>query len=490
MYKYEVISYNLLISCYIIDLFKFHGLCYSWEPSYRKDFEDTICIKISSPDKKKDFELLFSTKLNSINCCQKLTIESNIQFDWYKLFYTGKEIFEFPLWSNCFFPVKIEENVTNNLKPFCYIKNKKNQFCIGVYNEDNNSITIFVDIVKYLEYSLLGIDILNTSEDWCDINGYLKTHKNATNTFVDDWLTFIRTILMTFCHNALPVYINYYPLNKSAPIIITGDSDESTFNEISNYFKILNRFKCKSCLLIKDIKLFNEMSLINRDYQFHSFGIHPFSQVRDIHEYSHNVKELYDLFIKSFGLNCSCTTRNHLFQNIDARKQINIERIIGIHFDLNSVLSNNNAWIGTGSGVGVPIPFPPIENCYSVYPLHFTTVIEDDVFLFNHQYCYKALVDDIYTTNEFITNFLNNWIIKKNKPAQVNLHPQNSKEILYLIINWKIKNKIWNPNLNEYNNWLLEKNSTVIQIENDKYKVITTSKRLKINKLAKQYERI
>ncbi len=217
------------------------------------------------------------------------------------------------------------------------------------------------------------------------------------------------------------------------------------------------------------------------DYKRHGFGIHPYSQNNNISEFSHNIQKLYKCFKDSFDSNYSIAARNHLFQNIDSRNQLVIERGMDIHFDMNSVLANDNSWIGTGSGVGIPIPYPPINNNYNIYPLHFTTVIEDDVFLFHYQYCYKPFISDVYSTDNLIINFLNEWLIKKNKPAQTNLHPQNSNEILCLIINWSIQNHVWNPNINEYHQWLLERATTIIQVFTDcKYEVVTTSNRINL----------
>jgi len=106
---------------------------------------------------------------------------------------------------------------------------------------------------------------------------------------------------------------------------------------------------------------------------------------------------------------------------------------------MNSVLANGNTWIGTGNGTGIPIPFPPINQIYSLRPLSLTTVIEDDVFLFNHDYCYKPY----------------------------NMHPQNKKDILRLIIEWITRNEVWNPSLLEYYTWIEERSGILINVNND-----------------------
>jgi len=482
MYKYEVISSCFELSCYFIDLLKIHGLCYEWIPSFRKFSGNTIIIKVSDDENKDICELIFSTELDITNYWQEIEIQPEIQLDWYKLFYNNREFLEFPTWNNCICSIRIKEN-NNDIKPICSISNNQYKYCIGVYHESRNKILLSIDIFKYLEYSLLGLNSFNNSEDWCEINGYFKTHKNATNTFIDDLLVLVRTIIMAYFKNAIPVYIDYHPMNKTAPLIITGDSDESTFDEIAIYFEHLKKYQHKSCLLIKEIRVFDELLSSKGEYQTHSFGIHPFSQNKNLQEYSQNILILYNRYRDSFGFECSCAVRNHFFQNIDARKQLIIEREMGIQFDMNSVLANNNSWIGTGSGVGIPIPYPPIDGKYNIYPLHFTTVIEDDVFLFKYEYCYKPFLNDSYSTKSLIIKFLNQWMIKMNKPAQINLHPQNPNDLMNLIVQWSIRNHIWNPNINEYHQWLLERNSTTIRVfDKSEYEVYTESDNIILKK--------
>lgn len=483
IYKYEVISSCIELSCYIIDILKIHGLCYEWIPSIRNLPESTTIIKVSENEKKIFCELFFSTNLDSDCFCEEIEVQSEVQLDWYKLFYNDIECLEFPTWHNCIYSLRIKDN-KNHIKPICYISNKQNHYCVGAHDESKNKFFISINISKYLEYSLLGLNSLNNMEDWSEINGYFKSHKNATNTFIDNLFVLIRYIIMSNCEEATPIYIDYYPVNESAPLIITGDSDESTFDQITRYFNKIEKYNHKSCLLIKESELFNELLLTKDKYQAHCFGIHPFSQKRELQEYSHKIQILYNQFRKSFGNDCTCALRNHVFQNIDARRELNMKRQLGIHFDMNSVLANNNSWIGTGSGVGIPIPFPPINGIYNIYPLHFTTFIEDDVFLFKYEYCYKPYQNDSYSTKNLIVKFLNQWLIKMNKPAQVNLHPQNPKKFLNLIIQWSIQNKIWNPNLNEYHQWLLERNSIIIEVINkNKYKLITKSNRITVKSL-------
>lgn len=476
MFKYEIISCCFEVSYYMIDLLKIHGLYYNWAPISRNDMGNTIHIKISDYHNKEIFGLIFSTR--SIDSWYEINIASEIQLDWYKLFFNKKDFLEFPTWNSCVYPINVNE-IDIDIEQLCYIKNNQNHHCIGILSNSRKQVLLSIDIVKYLEYSLLGIESLNKSEDWCEINGFFKTHKNETNAFVDDIMVLIRTILMKYCPNAMPVYIDYYPKGKTAPFIITGDSDESTFDDITGYFEYLDKFNCKSCLLVKDTEILNKHKLFKLNYKRQSFGIHPFSQNRNIREYLHNIQKLHKYLKNNFDSNYSYAVRNHLFQNINARKQLVIERGINIQFDMNSVLANNNSWIGTGSGVGIPIPYPPINNGYNINPLHFTTVIEDDVLLFDYQYCYKPFINDQYSTNNLILNFLNEWLLKKNKPAQANLHPQNSNEILCLIIDWITQNHIWNPNLNEYHQWLLERATTTIHVFSDyKYEVETKSSRI------------
>jgi len=140
---------------------------------------------------------------------------------------------------------------------------------------------------------------------------------------------------------------------------------------------------------------------------------------------------------------------------------------LDIIFDMNSVLANGNTWIGTGNGTGIPIPFPPINQIYSLRPLSLTTVIEDDVFLFNYDYCYKPYIDDIFSSEKLILSFLDDWVLRRKKTAQVNLHPQNEKDILRLIIDWVVSNGVWNPSLPEYYTWIEERNGTLIHISDD-----------------------
>ncbi|MCJ7812316.1 hypothetical protein MUP95_03220, partial [bacterium] len=150
--------------------------------------------------------------------------------------------------------------------------------------------------------------------------------------------------------------------------------------------------------------------------------------------------------------------RNHKFQWMGRDTTIRLEQDEKVFFDLNCVASSEATWIGTGSGIGFPIPFPPDNNKFFIYPLQIPTLFEDDVFLFDHDYCYKPFQNGDSLTVAFVLNYLQEWISNKQLPAVLNLHPEHvtpfTRVLLDKIIEWISISNLWTPTLHEFANWI------------------------------------
>lgn len=184
----------------------------------------------------------------------------------------------------------------------------------------------------------------------------------------------------------------------------------------------------------------------------HSLGIHPYSEDGDARLYTNSFESLSS----ECGLYSDEISgiRNHYFQRINRTLALEIAAKLGISFDLNCVASSERTWIGTGSGIGIPLPYPKLQKTVFQVP----TIIEDDVFIYDLDYCYKSFQTGVLFSDDLCLYFLETWILKYNLPCVVNLHPEHirpqHRSLFDRISDWAFSNNVWSPSLSEYGQWL------------------------------------
>jgi len=474
MYKYLIETDDLLKAEFVRQVLVNHGFCYEWEIKERVATTSFVNISIVS-DKGRIQKKVDLTITNSSEFLQNLGLEPLVLSNFPKLTYilnsrmkAAKKVS--PILWQCINPFRI---LDKRWLPDAFIYNSGNQSCISVIckHESTHSIVIGIDLPGYISHSMLGPskNFTDKFSDWSQIYGYSQTQGLASMCHVESVINFILNYLVIYGGNAIPGRIHYYPPGLSAPVLVTGDTDSATEEDIQNYSDFMFANEIHSTLLVKDFSPFSHRLIKSLLANGHSFGIHPYSENSTFDEFNgnflHLIKQLHDLSKKKpFGV------RNHRFQLINRDLQIDLENNYQIDFDLNCVAASGRTWIGSGSGLGHPLPFWDNERKTLTTILQLPTIIEDDVFLYNFDYCYKPFITGAYLPTDMCIEFLNYWLIEKELPCCINLHPEHIKHKYALlsknIVGWLREKGIWAPNLYEFSNWIKKRNSTMILAKN------------------------
>jgi len=210
--------------------------------------------------------------------------------------------------------------------------------------------------------------------------------------------------------------------------------------------------------------------IVDAQRRGHCFGLHPYSASANPDEYIRNYASLSRDFATLVGGTIS-GVRNHRFQRIGRTLHVEMEKESRVIFDLNCVAASGHTWLGTGSGVGFPIAYPPGDGYFLAQPLHLPTILEDDVLLFDHDYCYRSFDTGDNATITQAVDYLRMWILDKRKPAVLNLHPEHvtpaTRMLLDAILAWITSNNIWAPSLAEFGKWLKLRSDTRIDVISD-----------------------
>jgi hypothetical protein len=336
---------------------------------------------------------------------------------------------------------------------------------------NNKTVTFFhADLIEYLTRMMLGPSSGNF-EEWSDVYSTDQFQSLVSSPIIDNFLNNLFIIIGDTIPSAFQQVVDYYPYGKTAPVIFTGDSDDVNKYQLVEYYNKLSAVGIVPTILIRNETCYKYSKAIIQNGSC-SLGIHPYSETGLVPDYNIDFKFLcskirIDERKEIIGL------RNHHFQWVGKETEWNLCREWNVIFNLNCITAGYNTWIGSGSGVGFPIAFPPIKNIFSDIPLHLPTIIEDDVFIFDHEYCYKYHKDGDSATSDTVIQFLNNWVLKWRKPATVNFHPEhtqiNNSWLLDIVIDWCSQNNIWTPSLEEFRQWLIHRRECIITVTNENH---------------------
>jgi hypothetical protein len=334
-------------------------------------------------------------------------------------------------------------------------------------------IVVAVNLLAFMDDTLLGFTPAGSArltqwEDWAEVYGIGLTQSRALTPFIDQFLRLLRDLVESSCCNAFPIEIDYYPPGATAPLLLTGDSDNSTSDNLLRYLRTVELHKAKATILIKDFSSFSREILEDALRCGHSFGIHPYSAGGGEQEYAGTFNRLvheYQLIFQQ----APCVGRNHRFQWVGRTLTVDLEAACGVMFDLNCVSANGSAWLGSASGVGFPSAFPPRAGVFNPFPMHLPTVLEDDVLQYPLDYCYKPFISGDGLAVDVGVAFLSAWILGERCPAVVNLHPEHIKwphsRLLNSILTWAIANNVWVPNIVEFGNWIRHRGTCSIEVQ-------------------------
>lgn len=340
-------------------------------------------------------------------------------------------------------------------------------------NIDATQIAVGIDLIGWFKWAMLrmgkpAVDL--QLETWADVYSIEHTQCIADDCYLDGLIQLLLRHLVAACQDAFPVTIGHYPPKKTAPILITGDSDSATSNQLDTYLEAVHSAGAKASILIRTYSPYSKAQLRMAEADGHCFGLHPYSDSGDYTQFKDSFDTLKVMHKEILGTWPSCV-RNHIFQYVGSQQLTVLEREARITFDLNCVAASGETWAGTGSGVGIPISFPPLDTdtAYELFPLQFPTLIEDDVFLFDYDYCYRSFVHGAESPTDVCLDYLDDWILERSLPAVVNLHPEHvtdsTRFLLDAILEWVHIHDVWAPSLVGYAAWLAARSQVVVSVE-------------------------
>lgn len=327
-----------------------------------------------------------------------------------------------------------------------------------------------VDILAFMDESLLGpIDAPpNQWEDWSEAYGVGLTQSLAEIPVVDRVISVLRHVLATTCSRAFPVEIGRYPPGRSAPLLLTGDSDDATSAHLEDYLRITESRGAKATILLRSCTPFPKEALVAARRRGHCFGVHPYADDGNQRGVRENFASHLDQYRCLFG-EAPCAVRNHRFQWVGRTLSVELEQLAGAVFDLNCVSANGRAWLGSASGVGFPVAFPPRGGVFSPQPLHLPTVLEDDVLQYSLDYCYQPFASGDSLPLDAAIRFLDRWVLDENCPAAVNLHPEHVtpkyRSLLDGILEWARRENVWTPSLGEFAEWMASRENCNVNVD-------------------------
>jgi len=120
------------------------------------------------------------------------------------------------------------------------------------------------------------------------------------------------------------------------------------------------------------------------------------------------------------------------------------------------------------SGVGFPIPYPVRGQKTQLLPEHIPTLVEDDVFLMEHSYCYTFGENGDNAPIPTVLHYLHKWIFEERVPVVLNLHPEHvhheNRMLFTSVLAWASQSSIWMPSLYDFDAWLRERDNCSVRV--------------------------
>lgn len=468
--EYIIESRNLPVADFIRSVLRIHGLQYPWktkQSSWLPDKSIKILVSLTNNVVSKEFTILLSTNPETLaQVGVRVGMRLLDQQPTWGVVFSKREDSSTPG-----IPALLRY-VTPILTSSCnwsvdWIATGANIFAQPIAMSQGDLAVIGIDFYEYLKDAITGMPWTKGMVDWAEVYGNKVTQDIVSSAHIDSFIGLFRSYLMDLIPWAFPFYVDFYPPNRTPPLLITGDTDDASNYQLEYYFHLLKDYEAHGTILIKDFTVFSESLLKNGRQQGHCFGVHPFSERGIAQEYQQSFEKLQSFYTKIFN-EPIYAIRNHRFQFIpDVHEEE--QQVI---FNLNCVTAHNNTWIGSASGIAYPIPYPrEITIMDNFLPLHLPTIIEDDVFLYKLDYCYKSLTDGDTMAYDAILSFLETWIVRRRWPLIANLHPEhgttNNRGIFTCILQWANSSEIWMPGLSEFWYWISSRNKVELSISSD-----------------------
>jgi hypothetical protein len=468
IYRYEVATSNLLTSEYIAAILRLYGLCYDWHPASIPELGGhTVELSVREASSSHNVVTQSTVRFRVlITTDERMLLKANItpvstdaaSFHYACLQRDGLPADTIPLPSKFMAPF-------NPALPFdwitvaqCYTNHLLGPLAVVSVGEASGSAVIGVDLLGMLDQCLLGPrDSGGLVVDTAELYGHIAPVQSLANSFfLHKLLVFIQRLLIGYFVPAFPVLIEPYPPGKQAPIIITGDSDDATPRDLDEYFRCFEQRGLRCSVMLRDIFAYPVNQLHDAVARGHCFGIHPYSVDATGDELRKDYSGLIDGFCEVFGRPPEFV-RHHRFQWLGRATTLEIQRAQRVTFDLNCVAASGATWLGSGSGAALPIPYPPIGEDWLREPLHLPTCIEDDVLLYDLDYCYRPFVTGDCSAVDAAIATIERYA-RHRAPAVLNLHPEHMRppysSFVTDLADYLQHRPGWYPTLEGYHQWL------------------------------------
>lgn len=314
-------------------------------------------------------------------------------------------------------------------------------------------------LMTLLDVVTLGPHVApGTFEDWAEALGIAVSQSVALECPLEQLLRFIRDTFTQLIPEAFPAVVDYFPPNCSAPLLLTGDTDDATERQLADFLGAIERARANASLLVRSFARYPSELIRGAAERGHGIGLHPYSEDASQECFQ---RDFQDLKRDRNALVCGRIggVRNHRFQWIARSESVRLEREAEVAFDLNCVAASGRTWLGNSSGLAFPIPFVPLdEERFTFVPLHLPTSIEDDVYLYNYDYCYRPYVHGDSLAEDLLTSFLDEWLLHRGWPLVANLHPEHvyapRNYVMRALLDWASTAGIWMPTLESFCDWI------------------------------------
>jgi hypothetical protein len=330
-----------------------------------------------------------------------------------------------------------------------------------------------VDLVSLVDHAMLGpiaadFEFSSTPMDWSDVHGEWLRQPLSEDPGTEGVVASVLGTLREMVPDALPVLVAPFPANEGAPVLLTGDSDDATAEQLETYLDLLEESSVHGTILLKDARRFSRRQISAAVEADHSFGIHPYAASGSVREYRQRFTALFRA-VETLTGELPVAVRNHRFQWVGRNTHVDLEAELKIPFDLNNVAANGRAWLGSASGLASPYVVPRGFRAAAVGPRQLPTALEDDIFLYQSEYSYSPFRDGDLLSLDAIIRFLEQWQITGHKATVVNLHPEHvrphNRWLLCGVLEWIDHYSVWAPSLKELQNWLIARENARITVE-------------------------
>jgi hypothetical protein len=238
---------------------------------------------------------------------------------------------------------------------------------------------------------------------------------------------------------------------RDPTLLITGDTDAASESDIVSYITAVEDSGGAATLLVWSESQLTER-IVGLLGEKHSIGIHPYALDGSFDSYADRCIAL-SRHVQELSGRPPSACRNHKFQWHEPNEARQVLADLGVRADLNLVAADGKCWLGIPTGVAQANAVLSISS--GVHFWEIPTVIEDEVFLYDLDYCFHRS-GDLRAMYPFavITDFLDYWVLQAGRPACVNLHPEHVSgdygKVLAAVLGWARANGVRMPSMTTY----------------------------------------